>query len=114
MATNDADSEHEAGRTHVLVSVASEIFMVCATVLLFFVHLELPVTIAAFASIAALFLFSLLIWQSYNGAKIVLLFSLVAMQLVFVRYSPMMMVLFVLMDLLIIAVMLLSWKNSKD
>jgi hypothetical protein len=114
MALDFFSSEENEGRTHMLVSVASEIFMVCAVVLLFFVHLELSQLISAAGALAAMFLGSLFIWKSYNGAKLVLLFSLVVIQLVLLKYAAILMLPFTLIDVLIIVLIISSWKSNSD
>ena len=71
---------HEIAR--VLVMVAAEIFMVCATVLLLFVYFSLPVQTATAAAIPILFFGSLFCWRSLTAAQTIFLASMLVMQLV--------------------------------
>ena len=77
-------------------------------------HLELSQMFSAAGALATMFLGSLFIWKSYNGAKLVLLISLVLVQLVLLDYSAILMLPFALIDVLIIALIISSWKSSSD
>lgn len=113
MALNVFGVDEDEARTHVLVTIASEVFLVCAVVLVFFVHFQLPMTIASAASLAGLFIGSLLAWQKYRNALAILLLSLVAVQVVLLKFSEILIFPFVLADIIILVIALGSWKPAE-
>ncbi len=114
MAANIFGMDEDEARSHVLVTVAAEVFLVCAVVLVFFVHLRLSMDIASAGSLASLFIGSLLSWQKYRNAKIILFLSLVAVQVVLLKFSEILFFPFVFVDILILASALGSWKPAEE
>lgn len=114
MAVNIFGVDEDEARSHMLVTVAAEVFLVCAVVLVFFVHLRLSMDIASAGALASIFIGSLLSWQKYQNAKIILLLSLVAMQAVLLKFSEALIFPFVFMDILILVMALGSWKPAEE
>ncbi len=114
MATNIFGVDEDESRSHVLVSVAAEVFLVCAAVLVFFAYLALPMSIAAAASLAGLFLGSLLIWQSLKNAQVVLFASLLAIEIVVLRFIEILLIPFALVDMILLALILGSRKAQEE
>lgn len=113
MAANIFGMDEDEARSYVLVTVAAEVFLICAVVLVFFVHLQLPVSIASAGALASLFIGSLLSWQKYRNAKFILFLSLVAMQVVLLKFSEILVFPFVFLDIIVLVFALGSWNSPE-
>ena len=114
MAFEAFESDDSAAIDHVLVTVASQVFLVCATILSFFVYLQLPLSTAAAASLAVLFLGSLLCWKDYGTAQNLLVVSLLVSEFVILSYIPWLLIPFFLLDVLVILFLFKVWSPKDE
>jgi hypothetical protein len=101
---------HDDNLTYMSMVVASEIMLVCATVLVLFVYLNLPIPVATGLSLAVILAGSALCWKSLSSAEAVFIASVVAVEVVLMGYFPGLIVVFVLADILIIIWMSTLWN----
>ncbi|MFA4983123.1 MAG: hypothetical protein WC588_02800 [Candidatus Micrarchaeia archaeon] len=82
----------------VLTAVAV-VMLMCASVLLFFVYLRLPVSMSTAGALLSFFIGSLLAWKSGAIAQLIMLLSLIVGQFVILGYNMDLLVPFVIFDL---------------
>ena len=97
-----------------LTTVAAEVLMVCAVLLLLFVYLDLPITLATGAALFALLLGSLFCWSNLASAQIILLLSLFSVEFVLLSYFGMLLIPFVILDILVIAIIAKTWNPKEE
>jgi hypothetical protein len=98
----------------VLVTVISEVFLVVASVLVFFVQLSLPASSAGAAALFTFFIGTLLAWQKYRNAVIILFLSMLATEVVIIGYSMDLLIPFILFDLLAAAISMRSLYQDQE
>ena len=82
----------------VLTAVAV-VFLMCASVLLFFVYLKLPVSVSTAGALLAFFIGSLLAWKSSAIAQLIMLISLIVGEFVVLNYNMDFLAPFILLDI---------------
>ncbi|GEM_PF-3475818 len=96
-----------------LITVAAEILLICAVLLLLFVYLELPLTLATGTALFALLIGSLFCWSNLASAQIILLLSLFSVEFVLLGYFDILLVPFIILDIIVIAAIAKTW-NPKE
>lgn len=96
------------------VVIASEIALVCAAVLVFIVYFKLPISYATGAILVSIVAGSVFAWRNIVAAEAILVFSVLAAQLVVLTYFMALLWPFVVIDLLLIAWLSSMWNVSED
>jgi len=112
MAEGSAHFDDSSAKRHMVAAAISEVLLICAAVLAFFVYLDVPLTIATAGALGAFFLLSLFSWQSLNGALAVIFISLLASELAILKYADFMLAPFVAADAIAIVVLLLARQHG--
>jgi len=107
-------SEQEGPLNRVLVTVISVVSLVCATVLLLFGYLKLPISVSTASSLALFFAGSILCWRSFTLAQLVLLSSLLVTEFVLFGYFDWLLPVFLLVDVSVILLLLRVWQPKDD
>lgn len=81
-------NEPSSNINRVLLAIAAQIFLICATLLLFFVHIKIPMLSASAASLVVLAVGSILCWKSLLASKLILLLSLLGIEVVALSFEP--------------------------
>lgn len=103
---SNLDAKDDHGEKEILTQMAiasiAEVLLMCASVLLFFVYLKLPLSVSTSATLVFLFAGSVFCWKNVLFSEIVFFCSLLATQYVLLSYFPGLLVLFCLIDLFVI------------
>ena len=84
---------------HITIIALAEIMMICAALLLFFVLLDLPFTIATGGALFVIFTGSVIFWKNTVVAEIAFFFSLFISQFVLFGYFQWLIIPFILVDI---------------
>lgn len=114
MALQLFPSEKEGPLNRVLVTVIAELLLVCATVLLLFGYLKLPISVSTFAALVMFFAGAILCWRSFIMAQALLLASLLAVEFVLFGYFDWLLPAFLLVDLLALLLLLRAWQPKDE
>ncbi len=114
MALQVFPSEKEGPLNRVLVTVISEVALVCATVLLLFGYLRLPIPVSTGASLAVFFAGTLLCWRSFTAAQVLLPASLLVSEFVLFGYFDWLLPAFLVVDVLAFFLLLRVWQPKDD
>lgn len=98
----------------VLVSVIAEITMICATALVFFAYLKLPILLATSISLFIFFIATLLCWRSFVLAQAVFFVSLMVCELVLSIFFDWMIAGFLVFDFITIVVFMRMWQPKDE
>lgn len=98
----------------VLVTVAAEVLLICAVVLVLFVYLQLPTAVATGLSLALFFAGSLFCWKSLSSAQIILVLSLLASEFVVLSYFDYLLLPFIVLDAVAVAALARMWQPKLE
>jgi hypothetical protein len=98
---------------YMYITVASQILLACAIVLLFFVYLPADLAVATGGVLFALLFGSLLCWKSIVAAEAILMLSLLFIEFVVHGYFPGTLLPFVFLDVLVLAWLAGSWNVAQ-
>ena len=96
--------------SYMSITIASEISMVCAIILLFFVYLDIPVNYATGGVLFSLLIGTALCWQSVVAAEAILVVSVLGTELIVLKYFPKMLIPFIVIDVILIAWLSTQWN----
>lgn len=80
--------EPNANINRILLAIAAQTFLICASLLLFFVYIKMPIVSASAASLVVLVTGSILCWKSLLASKLILLLSLLGIEAVALSFEP--------------------------
>lgn len=106
-------AERKEALSYMSVTIASEIALICAVVLLFFVYLSLPLPYATGGALLSILFGSAIAWRNLAGAEAVFVLSVLAVEIVVLGYFPGMLLPFVAMDIAIIAWLASMWNVGQ-
>ena len=112
MAQQDYRRNRES-LNRLLVSVSAVILLTCASLVVFFAYVQLPLLLASGVSIVLLLLGSLLCWRSFLASNLILVLSLVAIEAAFLGIEPGLFFPFVLLDILVLSVLARFWRPPE-
>ena len=112
MAQQDYRQHHES-LNRLLVSVSAVVLLTCASLVVFFAYVQLPLLFASGVSVALLLLGSLLCLRSFLVSNVVLVLSLAAIELGLLGLQPGLLDPFVLLDLLVLSVLARFWRPAE-
>lgn len=98
----------------VLVSVIAEIALVCATMLVLFAYLQLPISVATAISLFVFFVGSLLCWKGFVQAQGVFFLSVTMSELVLVNFFDWLLPGFLIFDFLAVLVFMRLWQPKSE
>ena len=99
--------------SYMSVTIASEISMVCAIILFFFVHLSIPVNYATGGTLFAILLGTILCWRSIIAAETIMIASVLGSELVVLSYFPGMLLPFIVMDVVAFGWLATLWNITE-
>lgn len=97
----------------VLVAMIAEVLLVCATALLFFVQLNLPISISTGGALLVLFIGSLLCWKNQVAAFGILAISLLAAQAMLTLRFSLLLLPFAVVDIILVMVVSGAWHAGE-
>ena len=98
----------------VLVSMIAEALLVCATVLVFFVQMNLPAFFATGGALGVLAIGSVLCWKNQATASAILALSLLCVQAVLAMHFPLLLLPFALVDIILVMVVAGFWHTGEQ
>ncbi|MCX6769491.1 MAG: hypothetical protein NT051_02305 [Candidatus Micrarchaeota archaeon] len=101
---------HNETINYLSVMIASEITLVCAALLFFFVYLNVPLSLATGGALVAILVGSVFCWRSIVTAEAIFMFAVLGNQIIILDYFPSLVWPFVVMDLLIMAWLSTLWS----
>ena len=104
---------HRESLNRLLISLSAVILLTCASLVVFFAYIQLPLLLASGLSIALLLGGSLLCWRSFLASNLVLVLSLIAIEVAFLGIAPDLFFPFVLLDLLVLSVLARFWRPPE-
>ena len=96
------------------VVIASEIALVCATVLVFIVYFNLPISYATGAILVSIVIGSVFAWRNVVAAEAILMLSVLAAELVLLTYFMALLWPFIVIDLLLMAWLSSLWNVGDE
>jgi succinate dehydrogenase hydrophobic anchor subunit len=105
--------QHRESLNRLLVSVSAVILLTCASLVVFFAYVQLPLLLASGVSIVLLLGGSLLCWRSFLASNIVLVLSLAAIEAALLGVQPGLLFPFLLIDLLVLSVLARFWRPPE-
>lgn len=114
MAFQLFEVSEESSLNVVLVSVIAEITLICATSLLFFAYLQLPIAIATAASLFILFTGTLFCWRGFVQAQATFFLSIMVSELMLINFFDWLLPGFLVFDLMAIIVFMKLWQPKSD
>ena len=97
----------------VLVAMVAEVLLICATSLVFFVQLDLPITFSTGGALGVLFIGSLLCWKSQAAAGAVLALSLLFIQAILIQRFGILLLPFAVVDIILLAIVSGFWHTGE-
>ena len=97
----------------VLVSMIAEVLLVCATSLVFFVQLDIPLTFATGGALGVLFIGSLLCWKSQAAAFAILALSLFAIEAILIQRFGVLLLPFAFVDIILLMAVSGFWRTGE-
>ena len=98
----------------ILVSVIAEISLICATMLVFFAYLQLPISVATAISLFIFFVGSLVCWRGFVQAQGIFFLSIAASELVLINFFDWLLPGFLVFDFIAIIVFMRLWQPKAD
>lgn len=114
MAFQLFEIDEEDSLNAVLVAVIAEIALICATALVFFAYLKLPLSLATALSLFVFFLGSLACWKGFGKAQMVFFISIMACEFVLVSYFDWLLPGFIVFDLIAVLVFMRIWQPRNE
>jgi len=97
----------------VLVAMIAEVLLICATSLVFFVQLDLPIAFATGGALGVLFIGSLLCWKNQTAAGAILALSLLAIELILIQRFGVLLLPFAAVDIILVIVVSGFWHTGE-
>ena len=112
MAAQESTHLHHETVDRLLITVVAQVLLICAALVLFFVYLDLPIFMASGMSLTLLVFGSLFCWKNFLAARLVLMFSLIAIELALVEYEPFALVPSIALDLAVAFIILIYGQHK--
>ncbi|MCX8198320.1 MAG: hypothetical protein N3F07_03990 [Candidatus Micrarchaeota archaeon] len=114
MASQLFELEDEYSLNRMIITMSSQLLLVCATVLVFFAYLQPPIFLATAACLLVFFAGSVFCWKSLASAQTILLLSLLTTQFILMQYFDYLLVPFLLLDIFLVLAFARSWNPKED
>jgi hypothetical protein len=106
--------EDEGALNRVIITIAAEIFLICATVLVLFAYVQPPIFISTAICLLVFFLGTILCWRSLATAQTIFMLSVLVTQFILTIYFDYLLIPFVLLDIVLVLSFARSWQPKDD
>ena len=104
---------HNETINYLSVMIASEITLVCAALLFFFVYLNIPLSQATIGALVTILVGSVFCWRSIVTAEAIFMFAVLGNQIIILGYFSNLVWPFVVLDLFIMAWLSTMWSVNE-
>ncbi|MEM4633784.1 MAG: hypothetical protein QW275_01385 [Candidatus Anstonellaceae archaeon] len=106
--------EDEDSLNRMIITISSQLLLICAAILVFFAYFQLPIFIATAACLTILLMGSVFCWRSLANAQTIFMLSILVIQFVLISYFDYLLFPFMLLDILIVLAFARSWQPKDD